>query len=181
MSRQKARIARTPPTPSSISWRSRCSVLPPYSRSVVSRMTSLFSSTSESSSSSGTRPTWATQMRAVSDSLAGQPDDDLRDRAVLLAQQRERQPVGVEHRVGLLLPAVARERLPEVAAAVEQPHADDRDAEVAGGLEVVAGEDAESAGVLREHRGDAELRREVADRAQGRRRRRRSAGTSGRR
>ncbi len=71
--RQKTRIARTPPTPSSISWRSRCSVLPPYSRSVVSRMTSLFSSTSESSSSSGTRPTWATQTRAVSDSSPGSP------------------------------------------------------------------------------------------------------------
>ncbi len=65
--REKARIARTPPMPSSISWRSRCSVLPPYSRSVTVRMTSLFSSTSESSSSSGTRPTWATQIRAVSD------------------------------------------------------------------------------------------------------------------
>ena len=52
--------------PSSISWRSRCSVLPPYSRSVTVRMTSLFSSVSESSISSGTRPTWATQIRAVS-------------------------------------------------------------------------------------------------------------------
>ena len=126
--------------------------------------TSLFSSTSESSSSSGTRPTWATQMRAVSDSLARQPDLDLGDRAVGLPQQRERQPVGVEHRVGLLLPAVAGERLPEVAVPVEQADADDRHAEVARGLEVVAGEDAEAAGVLRQHRGDAELRREVGDR-----------------
>ena len=84
--------------------------------------------------------------------------------AVGLAQQRDRQPVGVEDRVGLLLPALAAQRLLEVAVPVEQPDADDRHAEVAGGLEVVAGEDAEAAGVLRQHRGDAELGREVADR-----------------
>ena len=167
--RENARMARTPPMPSSISWRSRCSVLPPYRRSVTVRMTSLFSSTSESSSSSGTRPTWATQTRAVSDCSVGQADDDLGDRAVVLAQQRQRQAVGVEDRVGLLLPAVARQRLAEVAVPVEQPDADDRHAEVARGLEVVAGQDAETAGVLRQHRGDAELRGEVAD---GRRQRR---------
>ena len=79
-------------------------------------------------------------------------------RAVVLAQQRERQAVGVEDRVGLLLPALARQRLPEVAVPVEQADADDRHAEVAGRLEVVAGQDAEAAGVLRQHRGDAELR-----------------------
>ena len=96
--------------------------------------------------------------------LVGQADHDLRDRAVLLAQQRQRQAVGVEDRVGLLLPAVAGQGLAEVAVAVEQPDADDRHAEVARGLEVVAGQDAETAGVLRQHRGDAELRGEVADR-----------------
>ncbi len=95
--------------------------------------------------------------------LVGQADDDLGDRAVVLAQQRQRQAVGVEDRVGLLLPAVAGQRLAEVAVPVEQPDADDRHAEVAGGLEVVAGQDAETAGVLRQHRGDAELRGEVAD------------------
>ncbi len=91
-------------------------------------------------------------------------DRDGRRAAVGLAQQRDRQLVGVEDRVGLLLPALARERLLEVAVAVEQADADDRHAEVAGGLEVVAGEDAEPAGVLRQHRGDAELGREVGDR-----------------
>ena len=71
--------------------------------------------------------------------------------------------VGSSDRVALLLPAVAGERLPEVAGAVEQPDADDRHAEVAGGLEVVAGEDAQAAGVLRQRGGDAELGREVGD------------------
>ena len=95
----------------------------------------------------------------------GQVDRDGGAGAVGLAEQRDRQTVGVKHRVALLLPALAGERLLEVAVPVEQADADDRDAEVAGGLEVVAGEDAEAAGVLRQHRGDAELGREVADRA----------------
>ena len=97
----------------------------------------------------------------------GRPTATVRGRAVGLAQQRDRQAVGVEDRVALLLPAVARQRLPEVAVPVEQADADQRDAEVAGGLEVVAGQDAEAAGVLRQHRGDAELRGEVGDRRGG--------------
>ena len=44
---------------------------------------------------------------------------------------------------------------------VQQPHADQRHAEIAAGLEVVAGQDAQAAGVLRERGRDAELRREV--------------------
>ena len=119
---------------------------------------------SESISSSGTRPTWATQTWATQLEPAGHGDLDLGRRAVDLAEQRQRQLVGVDDRVALLLPALARQQLAEVAVPVEQSDADDRDAEVAGGLEVVAGEDAEPAGVLRQHRGDAELGREVADR-----------------
>ena len=107
---------------------------------------------------------------------AGHADGDAGGGAVGLAQQRQRELVGVEDRVGLLLPAVAGEPLAEVAVAVEQPHAHDRYAEVAGGLEVVAGEDAEAAAVLRQHGGDAELGREVGDRAPGRTRR--APGTS---
>ena len=95
---------------------------------------------------------------------AGQRERDRRGRAVGLAQQRQRQAVGVEHRVVLLLPAVADQALAEVAGLVEQADADDRHAEVGGRLEVVAREDAEAAGVLRQRGGDAELRREVGDR-----------------
>jgi hypothetical protein len=47
---------------------------------------------------------------------------------------------------------------------VQQAHADQRHAQVAGRLEVVAGQDAEAAGVLRQHLGDAVLGREVGDR-----------------
>lgn len=88
---------------------------------------------------------------------AGQGEADQGGAAVGLAEQGERQLVRVEDRVVLLLPAVPGEGLAEVAVAVEEPDADQRDAEVAGGLEVVAGEDAEAAGVLRQGGGDAEL------------------------
>ena len=162
--REYARSARTPPIPSRSSWRRRCSVVPPYSRSVTSRSGRGLSSTSVSSRSSGTRPTWATKMRAAS---SCSPGTVIRTWAALpsrLAQQRDRQAVGVEHRVGLLLPALAGERLAEVAVAVEQADADQGDAEVARRLEVVTREDPEPAGVLRQHRGDAVLRREVGDR-----------------
>ena len=90
-------------------------------------------------------------------------DRDDGRRAVLLAEQRERQAVRVEHRIGLDLPPVTREGLLEVAGLVEQADTDDRHAEVRRGLEVVSGEDAEAAGVLREDGGDAELRAEVGD------------------
>ncbi|PQM47573.1 hypothetical protein C1Y40_02221 [Mycobacterium talmoniae] len=61
-----ARIARTPPIPARISCLIRCSWSPPYSRSVTPRSSCSFSGMSESSNSSGTRPTCATQIRARS-------------------------------------------------------------------------------------------------------------------
>ena len=66
-----------------------------------------------------------------------------------LAQQRQGQPVRVKDRIGFLLPGVAGERLLEVAGLVQQADADQRHAEVRGCLQVVAGQDAEAAGVLR--------------------------------
>ncbi len=84
-----------------------------------------------------------------------------------MPEHRERKTIRIEHGIRFLLPAVGRDRLGEVAGSVEQPDADDRNAEVGGALEVVAGEDAEAAGVLRQCCRDAELRREVADRLRG--------------
>lgn len=88
---------------------------------------------------------------------AGQGEGDLGGRAVVLAQRHHGQFVGVEDRILLLLPALAGQRLAEVAVPVEQAHADQRGAEVAGGLEMVAREDAEAPGVLGQRGGDAEL------------------------
>ena len=105
---------------------------------------------SESSSSSGTRPTWAFQTCACERAAAGQADLTAAA-AVRVAQQARWAGRGVEDRVVLLLPAVGGQRLPEVPAPVEQADPDDRHAEVAGRLQVVAGQDAEAAGVLRQH------------------------------
>jgi hypothetical protein len=88
---------------------------------------------------------------------AGEGEGDLGRGAVGFAQGYEREFVGVEDGIVLLLPAVSGEGLAEVAVPVEESYADEGYAEVAGGLEVVAGEDAEAAGVLGQGRGDAEL------------------------
>ncbi len=85
-----------------------------------------------------------------------------------VAEQFQRQAVRVAGRVALALPAIGGQRLGEVTVPVQQAHADQRHTQVAGRLEVVAGQDAEAAGVLRQHLGDAVLGREVGDR--GRRR-----------
>ncbi len=93
----------------------------------------------------------------------GEAHRDLRGGSVRLAQERHRAAVRIRHRIVLLLPGITGERLAEVAGAVEQAEGDDRHAEVAGGLQVIARQDPESAGVLRQGRGDAVLRREVRD------------------
>ena len=99
----------------------------------------------------------------------GQADPDPHGRAVGASQQRQRQAVRVAGRIALGLPALGRQRLGEVAVPVQQADADQRHTQVTGGLEVVAGQDAEAARVLRQRRGDAELGREVRDRRLARR------------
>ncbi len=80
---------------------------------------------------------------------------------------RDRHRIRVEVRVGLLLPAVAVERLSEVAVSVEEPDPRERHPQVARGLQVVTGEHAKSTGVLGEGLGDAELGGEVRNLRQG--------------
>ena len=77
--------------------------------------------------------------------------------------EREREPARVVPRIALDLAVALVEPLPEVAAAVEEADADERDAELGGRLQVVAREDAEAAGVRRQHLVEAELGREVGD------------------
>ncbi|OUD92408.1 hypothetical protein CMMCAS04_09015 [Clavibacter michiganensis subsp. michiganensis] len=100
----------------------------------------------------------------VQGAVGGQLEGDVDGRAVGVAQDLERQSVGVEDGVGLLLPAVGGDPLAEVAGAVEEADAHERDAEVGGALQVVAREDPEAARVLRQRGRDPELGREVADR-----------------
>ena len=78
-------------------------------------------------------------------------------------EQVQRQALRVDDGVGLHLPAVERQRLAEVAGAVEQADGHERHTEVRRRLEVVAGEHAQAAGVVGQDLGDAELHREVPD------------------
>ena len=89
--------------------------------------------------------------------LAGELDLDIDG----LAHEPER--LRVERLVGLRLAALGREALGEVAAAIEEPDADERDPELRGGLQVVAREHPKPAGVDREARLEAELHAEVRD------------------
>ncbi|SLC92854.1 Uncharacterised protein [Mycobacteroides abscessus subsp. massiliense] len=70
-------------------------------------------------------------------------------RAVLMRQQPQRQAGGVDERVLLGLPAIGGQRLPEVAGPVVQPHRDERQTQIGRGLEVIAGKDAQTTGVVR--------------------------------
>ena len=67
--------------------------------------------------------------------------------------------------IALDLAVALVEPLAEVAAAVEEADADERHAELGGGLQVVAGEDAEAARVDGEALVETELGREVGDEA----------------
>ena len=89
------------------------------------------------------------------DRLAGQLD---RDGHVLTD---EPDGLRVDGLVVLGLTAGLVDPLAEVAAGVEEADADERDAELRGGLEMVAREDAEAAGVDRQALMDAELHAEV--------------------
>ena len=92
-----------------------------------------------------------------------QRDVDQRGSTVGLAQQRQRHVVGVDDGVGLALPTVAGQGLAEVSGLVQQPHADDGNAQVRGRFQVVARQDPQPARILGQHRGHAEFGREVAD------------------
>ena len=94
-------------------------------------------------------------MRVSTETVTGTP----------LAERRpHRQRAVIDVDVVLVLPAVAIEPLPEVALVVVQADADERNAEIRGALDVIAGEDAEAARVDRQRFVDAELGGEVRDR-----------------
>ena len=68
----------------------------------------------------------------------------------------------------LLLPTIGIEALTEVTLAVEKTDADKRNAEIRRCLQVIAGEHAKAAAVLRHRFADAELWGEVSHQVQGR-------------
>ena len=90
-----------------------------------------------------------------------QVDAHVHGRAVGVAHRLDRQVVEVQLRVRLLLPAVGGEVLLEVAVAIQQPDADQRHAQFAGALQVIPGQNPQTAGVDRQRLVQPELGREV--------------------
>ena len=109
------------------------------------------------------RPTASCQTRAAIVPVRVSTDD--RDGHAVAQGRTHRQRSVIDVDVVLLLPAVAIEPLPEVALVVVETDADERDAEIRRALDVIASEDAEAAGVDRQRLVDAELGREVGNRA----------------
>ena len=131
---------------------------------VIGRSESSLSGTSVSRSSTGTRPTWATQTAGV-ELPTRQLDAHDQRLAQPVQRAHDRQPVELVVRVGVLLVAVGVDRLAEVPLAVHQAHADQGERHVRGGLHVVAGEDAQAARVDAQGLVEAVLGAEVGDRA----------------
>jgi hypothetical protein len=75
----------------------------------------------------------------------------------------ERQRIEIVDGVAFLLPAVGIEQLPEVALLIEQAEADQRVVLVARGFQMVAGENAQAAGVDRQALGETVFGREISD------------------
>ena len=89
-----------------------------------------FSGMSESSSSNGTRPTCATQIRARSEPDSGIASSTSAGVPVGVGEQPQRQPLRIQRRVVLVLPAVGGQRLPEITGAVVQADRDQRQPEI---------------------------------------------------
>ncbi len=87
-----------------------------------------------------------------------------RHRHALAERRPHRERAVIDVDVVLVLPPVAIEALPEIALVVVQADADERDAEIRRALDVIAREDAETAGVDGQRFVDAELRGEVRHR-----------------
>ena len=156
--------ARKPPTPSSSSWRMRIRAVAAVQARVSSRVFRrvAFHVGVEQ------------QQIAAADFHA--PDFGLDRAAARLDLHRDRLAIGADRRfhrqfvdVGLeilfLLPAVVIEPLAEVTLTVKQADADQRDIEIRGALDVIAGEHAESAGIDRNRFVQAELGGKIGDRA----------------
>ncbi len=77
----------------------------------------------------------------------GQLDGDLQGLAVGALGATDREARQVEVRVGVLLVPIGVDRLVEVAVAIHQADADERERHVGRGLRMVAGEHAEAAGL----------------------------------
>ena len=158
-----AASARTPPMPSTISCSIRVVRSPPYRRCAMPRSCSPLSARSVSSRYSATCPTRARQtLTATRRARRARPRRSSSAPASPATGSIGRSSKS-ESWYSACCVALAVDRLREVALAVEESHADERQPHVARGLAVIAGEDAEAAGVDRQALVQAELGAEVRD------------------
>ncbi len=97
------------------------------------------------------------------DVAGGQFDRDFEILAVGVLHGHQRQGVEIVHRIAFLLPSVGIEELAEIALLIEQPEADQGIVLVAGRFQMVAGENAEAAGIDRQALGEAVFGGEIGD------------------
>ena len=158
-----ARSARTPPMPRMISCCRRVSRSPPYRRAERSRSCGAFSSRPVSSRYSADAADRHFPDVGQHGAVAERHRDDAW-RSVRLQRLLDGDVGPVEPLVHLELPAFGRNRLMEISLGVHEPDADQRHAEVARFLAVIAGEHAEAARINRQRLVNRELGREIRDR-----------------
>ena len=83
--------------------------------------------------------------------------------AVGVENRRDRRGCQIERVVHVLLPAIDIDALVEVAVAIEQPDADQRQTQIGRRFAMVTGEHAESSGIDRHRRVQSELSAEIRD------------------
>jgi hypothetical protein len=101
------------------------------------------------------------------DGVVRQIDAHPHGTAVGVFHRLDRQVVKIQLGIRFLLPAVGGEILLEISVAIEQPDADQRHAQFAGALEMIAGEDSQAAGIDRQRFVQAELGGEIGDQQLG--------------
>lgn len=109
---------------------------------------------SESSNSNGIRPTSATHRTEPQHAVVRHRHQDRHRIAVGIIHGADRQPLRIEIGTALVLPAVGTQRLPEVAAAMEESNPDEGQSQIRRRFEVIARHDPEAAPEVRVDRGE---------------------------
>ena len=105
---------------------------------------------------------------AQMDGAARQPEPYAQPSALFMKDWLDRHHRRVVVRVELLLHALGVDDLAKIALLVQQSDPDNGNVEIAGCLQVIPGQDAQSAGIERQRGAEPEFHAEVGDAAQGR-------------
>src|SRR5262249_35314247 len=99
--------------------------------------------------------------RTEPDPLPGQRNGKAEKVTALVSYRSDRELIGIVIGIQRFLLAVGRDYLPEVALLIQDADADHRHTEIAGGLELIAGDVAETTGVDRQRLAQGEFHAEV--------------------